>query len=197
MNMAALCKWAPVKNDTTKPTDVVKQGLCAWNEPTGTSTAANPCNIYNDEPTCNADTTGECKWELINTGNDSKPEPKPLFSTDFCHPATMPPKDTMEAEWTMCVAATEPITCANTQGCNWSNGKELIPDHDFCAPMDLTNNVDLIKECISADANATCVAGCSWRHGRNNTGDNTRPNNTIPLFTEDFCHPVAVSKNTD
>jgi len=34
--------------------------------------------------------------------------------------------------------------CAIAAGCNWSNGKELIPDQDFCAPLDLTTDVTII-----------------------------------------------------
>ena len=118
-------------------------------------------------------------------------QPMLLFLTDFCHPAQV----TKDAPWGTCVNMATATDCSNIAGCNWSNGKELIPDGDFCAPMDLTSDVQLIEQCLSSDTDATCVAGCAWRHGKNNTV----PKNTTgpaPLFSKEFCHPVNVTKDT-
>jgi hypothetical protein len=116
-----------------------------------------------------------------------------LFSTDFCHPVKVD-KDTPETMWSLCVSKTTTIDCSVTTGCNWSNGKELIPDSDFCAPQDLTNDVDLIKRCVSSDLKTTCGAGCAWRHGTNPVPQ--PPAGVDPLFASDFCHPVVVNKDT-
>jgi len=142
-----------------------------------------------------------CQWrhgkDATNPTVPSGPE-QPLFTADFCHPMKVD-KDTPETMWSACLAA-DVGTCATTMvsstgipSCVYSNGKDLIPDHDFCAPMDLTNDVQLIQTCVKADSATTCGTGCQWRHGKN--ADSTKPEPT-PLFSEDFCHPFTVSKDT-
>jgi hypothetical protein len=65
--------------------------------------------------------------------------------------------------WATCVPGIDVTICALIQDCIWSDGKELIPDHEYCAPMDLTDDVALIEKCIKADVAADCNYGCQWR----------------------------------
>jgi hypothetical protein len=110
----------------------------------------------------------------VPTGPQTEEPHRPLFSTDFCHPATIE-ASTDAASWSVCVDKTAATDCSIQAGCNWSDGKEAIPDHDFCAPMDLTLDLPLIQRCVSTDTDAQCNNGCAWRHGRNAT------NATIPV----------------
>jgi hypothetical protein len=139
-----------------------------------------------------------CQWVPKDTApptntDGTTPSGQPLFSTPFCHPVEVS-GNTTEAVWETCTRESDPTGCSTVYGCNWSDGKELIPPHDFCAPMDVTNDVTLISECVSAESNATCGAGCAWRHGSNGPSDGS--SNVEPLFSEDFCHPVSVSSDT-
>jgi hypothetical protein len=134
-----------------------------------------------------------------------------LFSADFCHPTPVS-KDTPSDLWTRClalakdgcnVALSTPQPASDTApatpgyGCSWSDGKDLIPAHEFCAPMDLTLDVQLIQKCIASDAAATCDQGCQWRKGTDSTVVDPKPTDgQVPLFSEDFCHPVIVNKDT-
>ena len=60
--------------------------------------------------------------------------------------------------------------------------------------MDMTIDVTLIKKCLSIETDTMCNEDCQWRHGKNATDNSTQ--GPPPLFTEDFCHPVNVSKDT-
>jgi len=78
----------------------------------------------------------------------------------------------------------------------WSNGMSLIPDSDFCAPENLTDDVAQIKTCISAKGESVCAPPCKWRRGSQPatalpTGDstNTDLDLTGDMFTKNFCHP--------
>jgi hypothetical protein len=108
-----------------------------------------------------ADTCNQgCQWRKGRPSDSTKPTmpPKdgvPLFSEEFCHPVVVN-KDTAATVWDGCIAHPTAATCSISAGCNWSTGKELIPDHDFCAPMDLTKDVKLIKTCLSSDSATTC-----------------------------------------
>jgi hypothetical protein len=165
----------------------------------GSSTASsNPCNVYILEDNCNAATTGECKWEMMNTGDNTNDNTKPLFGSDFCHPAKIT-KDTTPAAWTICANKPDVAACgaAVSDGCNWSDGKELIPEGEFCAPMDLTTDVANIYKCVSMDSAVTCPAGCAWKSGTKGPATQpTDPSTPAPLFTANFCHPVTVTKDT-
>jgi hypothetical protein len=91
-----------------------------------------------------ADCGTGCQWRHGTTAPTTPvTEKPPLFSEDFCHPVIVN-KDTAAAVWDGCITSTTAATCSISAGCNWSTGKELIPDHDFCAPMDLTTDVALI-----------------------------------------------------
>jgi hypothetical protein len=125
----------------------------------------------------------------------------------------------------------------------------MIPNHPFCAPADLTDDIDIVKACIASQDSAVCIAPCQWREGLNADGTTTDPSpgdfnaqvgvckwnvpagvvqdasnpgpcnmiqeqdacNDIPnnecswefvdqgppaLFTEEFCHPVKMNKET-
>jgi hypothetical protein len=59
----------------------------------------------------------------------------------------------------------------------------LIPDHPFCAPMDLTKDIKIIQSCVSADSATTCGTDCQWRQGRTPSTVPTTPNSPAPLFS--------------
>jgi len=135
-----------------------------------------------------------CQWRQGSKNtpvvvDPTKPDQIPLFTKEFCHPV-IATKDTPIAVFEQCVKSDTMALCSISAGCNWSTGKELIPDHDFCAPMDLTDDINLIQRCLSADTTALCNQGCQWRHG---DGNNTAPVEPlpVPLFKTDFCHPVT------
>ena len=109
-----------------------------------------------------------------------------MFSEDFCHPATVN-KDTAETQWSICIEQKDAASCSLKPGCIYSDGKELIPDHDFCAPMDLTSDVALIQTCVAADVAAACNAGCQWRHGKDNTTVPTTPVTPAPGMNGGYC----------
>jgi hypothetical protein len=88
-----------------------------------------------------ADCNQGCQWRK---GRDSttptKPTGPPLFSEEFCHPVKVS-KDTTSEVFESCLKSDTAALCSLAAGCNWSDGKELIPTEDFCAPMDLTKDV--------------------------------------------------------
>jgi hypothetical protein len=80
-----------------------------------------------------------------------------MFTEPFCHPVNVT-QDTTPAELSMCLVMVTNATCESVQpmtsvafaGCVWSKGEDLIPDHDFCAPMEITTDAQLVQSCISA-----------------------------------------------
>jgi hypothetical protein len=117
------------------------------------------CVSSNDTTTC----IDGCQWRHgKNNSTDTEPETVPMFSTDFCHPVTVT-GNTTESEWNVCFNQATPSDCTMEPGCNWSTGKELIPDHPFCAPADLTDDLTTIKGCIGVQMDYDCVAPCQWR----------------------------------
>lgn len=99
------------------------------------------------------------------------------------------------------MAKTSPAECEDAT-CLWSNGKLLIPEHDFCAPLDITDDVNVMTGCISTDE-ANCVGQCKWRRGKQQatelptvTPQNVQADNTGRLFTKNFCHPSRDSNFT-
>jgi hypothetical protein len=136
-----------------------------------------------------------CQWRKGTNStvvNPTKPEGVPLFTKEFCHPINVN-KDTKDTVWDECLKSDTSALCSIAAGCNWSTGKELIPSGDFCAPMDLTDDVKLIQKCVAAPAATDCNQGCQWRHGVTNTTAKPMP---TPLFKTDFCHPVTVTEKT-
>jgi hypothetical protein len=101
------------------------------------------CSVILDETDC--DSNQECEWVNVPANNTPSSE-TPLFTTEFCHPLTSDQDD-----WSQCI--TKDVSDCETPGneCKWSNGKGLIPYHDFCAPVDLTDDVSIIKMCIEKD----------------------------------------------
>jgi hypothetical protein len=86
--------------------------------------------------------------------------------------------------------------CDSAQ-CLWSDGKLLIPDHDFCAPADLTDDVSVMFGCVKSDE-ANCNGQCMWRRGKQPASElpTTEPTNTAAdmtgrLFTKNFCYPAS------
>lgn len=87
--------------------------------------------------------------------------------------------------------------------CMFSNGKSLIPDSDFCAPENLTEDVKQIVQCVSAQGEAVCAPPCKWRRGTQAaselpTGDATNDQVDFTtddkFFTKNFCHPDSTGE---
>jgi len=81
--------------------------------------------------------TGHCSWEE---------QGKMLFTEEFCHPIKVSGTDTTEAQWTLCLKKS--ATDCPTAECAFNNGVEMIPDHDFCAPAMMTDDLAIIQSCI-------------------------------------------------
>jgi hypothetical protein len=97
------------------------------------------------EKTDVADCNEGCQWRHGKSTTDViNPEKIPLFSEEFCHPVIVN-KDTDDSVLETCGKEITKDTCSIAAGCNWSTGTELIPDHDFCAPMDMTKDIALVK----------------------------------------------------
>jgi len=158
---------------------------------TNNVTLIQSCVSSNTASTCDEG----CQWRHGRDSNGTHSDIVPLFSEDFCHPVQVS-GNTSVGVWDNCVTKPTAPECSITTGCNWSTGKELIPDHDFCAPMDLTTDATLIQKCVSTGNATDCRDGCAWRHGKNYNGDNTHITD-IPLFSTDFCHPVNASTSYD
>jgi hypothetical protein len=62
-----------------------------------------------------------------------------MFSKNFCHPASIQDWDANQA---ICLVQKTEDTCKlmQTSKCAWTSAKELIPDHDFCAPTEMTDS---------------------------------------------------------
>jgi hypothetical protein len=50
--------------------------------------------------------------------------------------------------------------------CVFNNGADLIPESTFCAPKVMTDDVNIIMKCMSADGEATCIDECTLRKGK-------------------------------
>ena len=122
-----------------------------------------------------SDCLGECNWfkgtadKPADSSTDKPADtttpsgPRPLFTEEFCHPITIN-KDTTEDVFSQCVDKQSATECDNAV-CKWSNGKDLIPERDFCAPKDMTKKLDEILGCIGKDSATTCDGICEWRRG--------------------------------
>jgi len=140
------------------------------------------CLSSNDSTTC----VGQCQWRH-GKNHTTGQEPVPLFSTDFCHPVSVN-GNTTSTEWDSCMNLYSSSACSMEQGCNWSTGKELIPDHPFCAPADLTNDFNLVQGCVAVQNATDCVTPCQWRQGLNANGT---ANHTGPHYGTGFCKWVS------
>jgi len=95
-----------------------------------------PCSVIKELHTC--DNTATCSWVNV----PSRPTPSnetALFTKEFCHPADF--KDATVADYGMCLSKSDSTICELAIKCKWSNGTAMIPDHDFCAPADITDDV--------------------------------------------------------
>ena len=130
-----------------------------------------------------------------NTPVDPAPTgPTPLFTKAFCHPVELDLAKA-EKEFTECASLDE-ATCVGS--CKFSTGVSLIPDSDFCAPADLTDDVKQIMTCVSAQGEAVCAPPCKWRRGTQAAvalptapANNEQGDLTGPMFSKNFCHPSS------
>lgn len=74
-----------------------------------------------------------CIWELTN-------QKAPLFTEEFCHPVEIK-KTATAASLDECIGKSL-NECASP--CVFSNGADLIPEHDFCAPKEMTKDTSII-----------------------------------------------------
>ena len=179
------CKWNKVDttDTTTDPsTTPVAAGHCQMNAVLAAATAASatagttPVDTCADLTSVTCPTTTDCEWiedtttdkpadsSTDNSTDTTTPSgPRPLFTEEFCHPITIN-KDTTEDVFSQCVDKQSATECDNAV-CKWSNGKDLIPERDFCAPKDMTKKLDEILGCIGKDSATTCDGICEWRRG--------------------------------
>lgn len=84
----------------------------------------------------------------------------------------------------------------------WSNGKGLIPYHDFCAPADLTDDTTIITSCIERNNQSSCsiIPECKWRRGKQAPIDvpsgeafNNQTDLNGRFFSKRFCHPYSTN----
>jgi hypothetical protein len=201
---AGKCFWKDAATPApVNPTKPVPTGICTWELKSASSTAStDPCIILTDSSSC--DSNAECKWNDATVDPTKPTTPStpsgetPLFTKEFCHPVKV---DTATAEGDF-AACLPKVATECTGNCVWSNGKALIPDRDFCAPADMTDDVDLIAKCVNSDTDATCVAPCKWRRGKQaptdipivdaDNSDVTAADLEGPLFSKRFCHPVTI-----
>lgn len=166
------------------------------------------CSPIREAKSCDA--VPECEWVNVPTKPTipSVPVPSgetPLFTKEFCHPVAFTDA-TIKGDFEQCISKTSATEC-NGGNCMWSNGKGMIPDHDFCAPADLTDDLNVIQQCVASKDEATCAAPCKWRRGKQAAseipkGDDTNVDVDLsgPFFSKRFCHPVSTEdweKNVD
>jgi len=75
-----------------------------------------------------------CLWE-------STDQKAPLFTEEFCHPVEIKKTTTTAASLDGCIGKTL-NECASP--CVFSNGADLIPENDYCAPKDMTKDTTII-----------------------------------------------------
>jgi hypothetical protein len=107
------------------------------------------CMSYTDKEGCYK-LQDKCQWSQVA---DNKPPTDdtntdiPLFTKEFCHPIKVS-DSTPAAAFDDCISKDTAALCTDAK-CLWSDGTDLIPDHDFCAPADLTDDVKSIQSCIA------------------------------------------------
>jgi hypothetical protein len=159
--------------------------------------------MIKDDASCNANTADNCSWMKYESKPRQVPSSEtPLFTKEFCHPEKL--TSDFAAEFPTCFNLDTIALCASEAGreCKWSNGTALIPDRDFCAPADITDNVDTIKMCVSKDTETNCdVPECKWRRGKQApialpTDDSTNDQTDLTgeFFSKNFCHPSMTDK---
>ena len=119
------------------------------------------------------------------------------MTAEFCHPIKDAAVKTTKAQWAQCVSKTNAAECSTVSvsgapQCVWNFGADLIPDRDYCAPRDLTQDVDLIDRCVETTTAATCIDQCKWRKGKVvATNAALVVTSSMELFTSNFCHPPS------
>lgn len=92
------------------------------------------------------------------------------------------------ASWYDCPTDASREDCPSS--CAFSIGADLIPDHGFCAPMNITQNVTAIVDCSRADKEQCGDYWhryqCRWRRGKD-VANNTQFDYG-KLFESNFCH---------
>jgi len=148
--------------------------------------------VSQEETSC--DTINECSWY-----DYEKNRPKQLFSEEFCHPIKV--DDLAAADWEQCI--NKNATMCPTATCAFTNGVEMIPKEDFCAPMYMTDDVNTILQCTDAkdiiscmpyldktNTNATLNApSCMWRKAPVVSTNTKLDTVNKALFESNFCHP--------
>jgi hypothetical protein len=71
----------------------------------------------------------------------------PLFTEKFCHPQAG--SSMTYNNWYECPTNASESECPTY--CAFTNGVELIPERDFCAPANITQNITAILECAGAN----------------------------------------------
>jgi hypothetical protein len=107
----------------------------------------------------------KCEWKQVDettTTPTTPSEPTPLFKNEFCHPVTMP---STNAEDAIDKCIKNPKDNCNGD-CMWSNGDDLIPKEDFCAPAAFTDDLKEVMKCINAKGETVCGPTCKWRRGK-------------------------------
>jgi hypothetical protein len=130
----------------------------------------------NEAYSCNA--TAECQWEEFKAD--------PLFTKEFCHPVKTAGTEMTSSDWEMCLQGQGQADCVAP--CVWNNGVDLIPDHEYCAPAMMTNEVSTIMNCVQANQ-SDCSGQCKWRKGKD-VASNVDFEQDKDLFTVNFCHPA-------
>jgi hypothetical protein len=74
----------------------------------------------------------------------------------------------------------------------------LIPENDFCAPEDLTDDISVIMGCVALKGESVCAPPCKWRRGRqaateitSEVATNDVVDNNGPFFSKNICHPSS------
>jgi hypothetical protein len=86
----------------------------------------------------------ECQW-IVKEAPLNKTR---LFTKEFCHPMAGS-NMTDYAAWYDCPTDASREDCPST--CAFDNGAELIPENDFCAPQNITQNITAIISCSVSD----------------------------------------------
>jgi hypothetical protein len=103
---------------------------------------------------------------------------KELFASNFCHPPTT---NNWEQAAPKCLAMMTQQTCKSAQ-CVWSTAKEFIPDSEFCAAAEISQDAMTFKTCADFQTEILCAAPiCKW--------------NTVPAVVEEGdC--VSIDRNS-
>jgi hypothetical protein len=128
------CMWS------TGRSLVPKSGFCQLEYVSRNASEYQFCGQFN-QSNCG----GQCRWY----GDDSKPlNQTQLFTKEFCHPMVGANMSDPE-NWYACPTDASRQDCPST--CAYTNGAELIPDHGFCSPQNITKNITAIVDCSKSD----------------------------------------------